>query len=440
MQVDLSLNCWEQVLSYISPSRRYKSDLYTVCKTFHKALKNIGLSVSIDIVFHPEKFNSTEGSTASTTADLKAKVLHIHSIKCLIAPPPNPFRYPPKHPFCGSVGHDKSHIWQCCDVHCVVEVRSKDLVEFVQTTDTAISATPKLGRNSIFSEALRHAVHINLGNTSISCCITKCQDYFPLYAEIDLCAHAGRLPKSGVYARKSAATGNNEERKYITHASLVVSSVPCLESMLLPLSGVQSLSVMLDVPSTMRSAAFITSYCEPTSLTTLEYLSIGYYDDNVVPYSSKHNLSVQFFTSIIKRVQSLKHLTIEKVANKQHIAPLLRAALSQKVHTLSLPLEDMSGYLQLMSTQEDLFKAMLSSIRSIVISGYSQELMTVQYLSHLIRFFSHITSLRCLIFDMGGEYNDDNEVVEMNSIVEAAKMSTVDARAATTLDIFLDFE
>lgn len=434
MPVELPHECWQHVISFISPSSRYKNELHTVCKTFLKALKSVALSVSVDVVFHPVSFNSSEGSIDSTT-DTEVRGLPLRVIKCLVAPPPNPFRYP-QSPHSSS----SDQLWRCCDVHCVVEIRPKDLVAFLPPTESKSSSTPNEGLKVSFSKALRDSVQRYLGNASISSCVTKCPDYFPFYTEFDMCAHASRLPKTGVYARRSAAAQHLEERRYISHASLVASSVPSLESMLLPLSGVKSLSVLLDVPSTMKASAFITSRCEPTSLRSLEYLSIGYFDENIVAYSSKNDLSVKFFTSVIKRAHALKHLAIEKVANKEHIAPLLRAALSQNVYTLCVPLHNMNEYLQVISTQEDLLKAMLSSIRSIVISGYSHEVMTVQYLSHLIRFFSHITSLICIIFDMGGEYNDDIEVEEMASIVEAAKVSTADVRAASKLDVFLDFE
>ena len=430
--MEIPVDIWKHIVSFIDVKSRFTGEVYTVNKSFHAAVIALGVSVSVDIVFHPVTSYSVKQPTLHEDLQYTKNTL-FHSISHRLAPPPNPFRYPSLPSSTGDGGiSNGSEPWKSYDVHCTIVIKGEDLACY-QIQERGCDETK-------FKSTLRKYLSGYFGDVDISDCVVRCPETFPYCKQADMCTHSGRLPKRGVYALKSAQPlCQPEQRSYVTHADLIAISSKSLESMLVSLPGLQSLAVTLDISSEENMPSFVFTDYESTSRYDLEVLSVGYYNKNISAHDSDKFMSVNFFISLMQWLPSLKHVSIETVPVLARIAPLFRTALAQNIQTISLPLQDINEYLRLLSTQKDIFKAM-SCVQNVIICGYADDTMTVQYISHLIRFFANIPSLRNLIFDMGGDYDDDNEADTMARVIDASTFITRDIMRISKLCVFLDFE
>ena len=429
MLLETPLPLRRTIFSFLSLTSRYTNDLGTVCKCFHDTLRSLGLSVSVDIIFYPISSNLPDRHSDPDFEVLPhSNSPYFHSVRCLLSPPPNPFRYPHTAvgDTCDTTGGDD---WSSYDVHCSIDVFEEQLTTIHQ----------QHGDNTFLS-TLRRFVQTFLGGTLFTSFVVRGPEKFPFASQLDMLHYVQRRPKAGTYAAGDALE-NDQMKQDVTDAWLTVTSVKSFASQLQPLPNLRKLILLFDAPPGETNADSLSTMSScGVSQQHLDVLSLSYLDENTDAYCNKNPSSVKFFTSMLQIVSSVQHVFFGPMAAVDHIAPLLRVALGRNLQTLSFPLQDVSGYLQLMSTDKHILMSMSSTIRCLVISGYDMDVMTVPYICHIIRIFANLSSLRWLVFDMGDEYNDFSEVSELAITVEAAKVHTADIRKDTKLDVFFDFE
>jgi hypothetical protein len=395
----------------------------------------------VDIIFHPASSIVAPGwSRQSSEKEKYDPCYPFHIAHCILAPPPNPFRYPPT---AATIAPPTQYHISRCDVHCYIDVYEEEL-------STLQRLRGQDSNDAYFTPALLTHLKQVLGSR-VSTCTVRGPQSFPFASELDICHYtARRAKKNDAYATGDVAI-RGLHKPHVTDFTVTLTSFQSLKSILQPVQHLEALSLLVDVSptETQADAEQAVGDCAPyLSQQKLKVLSVGYFHDDDNNDTSTHHhayhsptdASALFLTSIIRKLPFVQHLALTPVATNDHIAPLLQAALSRNLQSLSFPLADITGYLRQMSTQRDVFTAMSSTVNCLVITGYDMELMTVPYVCHLIRFFTNITTLKTLVFDIGDECNDDSDIEFVADVVNEAKSLTVDNRIETQLDVFLDFE
>ena len=421
---ELSCEVWETVFSFLSLQCRFRDHLGCVCKRFHEAVVSLGLNVSVDIFYYPS-CSAVPSLASFSHADSSQSEQLFQNTRCVLNPPPNPFRYLMCHQNVGSKSKMRGN-----DVHFYVDVYEKCLLSHYNQ-----------GQDHSFKSALQAHLRKFLGGTLLASCVVRGPEAFPFVSALENRYFQQRRPKCDAYAGGDGEIMNTAQ-EHITDAWVIVTSINSFERTLKILPNLSNLSVMYDCrPSVNQhgSSALFKIDNEYISEMELSTLSLSYFSGDNRAFTF-FDISVKFFECVIRNVKSVQCLSLGPAAVKHHISPLLSAALNRKPQAMSIPLLDMSEYLRLISSQRNIYAAMSSSVQCLVVSGYNYEAMTVPYIAHLIRFCGNITSLRFLIFDIGEDYNDWSEVNNLALVVQKAKIAAAQTLLETQLEVLLDFD